>query len=303
MVNLVTGGCGFIGSHIVEELLRLGRRVRVVDDLSTGHLENIDTSKVEFIQGDCSDLEVAHESCRGVETVYHLAARASVPFSFEHPEVAKKANLDSTLSIIKAAEENNIQSIIFSSSSAVYGDEKTLPKTEQSELCPLSPYAEHKLAGEKALQETKIPNVALRYFNVFGPRQDPSSPYSGVISLFMKWALEGKAAKMYGDGKQTRDFVYVKDVVKANLLASNYAVKNQGHSVVNIGIGQTVTIQSLWKMICEATNTQNTSVEYLPSREGDIKDSFADISLAKTILSFKADFGLKEGLKQIVDYQ
>ena len=194
-IDLVAGGSGFIGSHLCEALLAAGRTVRVVDDLATGYRHNLEGLQLEFVEGDAADPEVAARACEGVAHIYHLAARPSVPWSFEHPEAAYHANHQTTLSLIEAGAAAGARRIVFSSSSAIYGDGPELPKRESLPPAPQSPYAEHKLAGERALHEAhaagRIEAVSLRYFNVYGPRQDPTSPYSGVISLFAKWVREG----------------------------------------------------------------------------------------------------------------
>ncbi|MBC8370583.1 MAG: NAD-dependent epimerase/dehydratase family protein [Planctomycetes bacterium] len=301
MSYLVTGGCGFIGSHITAKLAEQGHKVRVVDDLSTGFIDNIAGLDVELIVGDLSDPDIAFRACENIDHIYHLAARPSVPFSIEHPELAYQANHQSTLSLITAATECGAKTIVFSSSSAVYGDEPTLPKTEDCSLAPMSPYAEHKLAGEQALAECPISSVALRYFNVFGPKQDPSSPYSGVISLFSKWASESKAANMYGDGLQTRDFVFVDDVVNANLSATAYAESTNGSAVINIATGKAITIVELWNHICDITEFDGAPKTHLAPRDGDIRDSVADISRAQQLLNYKVQTKLIDGLKSCLE--
>jgi UDP-glucose 4-epimerase len=298
MVDLVTGGCGFIGSHIAEQLVGNGRQVRIVDDLSTGYEHNIEGLDVELVIGDVSDPKVADKVCADVENIYHLAARPSVPFSLEHPQLAYRANHQSTLSLIEAATAHGAHSVVFSSSSAVYGDEPTLPKHEDCSLAPMSPYADHKLSGEQALAASSLNTVALRYFNVFGPKQDPSSPYSGVISLFSKWASENTAANVVGDGLQTRDFVFVDDVVSANLLATTYANANQGSTVMNIATGNAITILELWQNICDLCNFEDAPFNYSPTREGDIRESVADICRAQQLLGYSANTSLLDGLRK-----
>jgi UDP-glucose 4-epimerase len=295
---LVTGGCGFIGSHIAEALVNSGRQVRIVDDLSTGYLRNIEGLDVELLEGDVSDPQIAQAAVDGVSNVYHLAARPSVPFSIAHPKQAHQANLQSTLSLIAAAEASEVKSIVFSSSSAVYGDEPTLPKRENCTLAPMSPYAEHKLASEHAFAASSVSAVALRYFNVFGPKQDPSSPYSGVISLFSKWAAEGTPASVFGDGLQTRDFVYVDDVVSANLHATQFALDDNDFDVFNVASGTAITVLELWQQICEICKLDESPVTHQPSREGDIRDSVADISRAQEMLGYRVSTDLEHGLRE-----
>ncbi|KAA3607958.1 MAG: NAD-dependent epimerase/dehydratase family protein [Planctomycetota bacterium] len=300
-LDLVTGGAGFIGSHITEALLAAGRRVRVVDDLSTGYTRNLGDLKVDFLEGDLSDPEVADAACQGVEGVYHLAARPSVPWSFEEPELAFQANHGSTLALIQAAARHQVRRIVFSSSSAIYGDSQTLPKIETMEPAPKSPYAEHKLMGELALAEAArshgLEAVSLRYFNVYGPRQDPSSPYSGVISLFVRWAQEGQPARIFGDGLQTRDFIYVADVVKANLKAMEADLGELSAPVVNIARGRRVTILELWKEICQAAGQPYLEPELGPERQGDVRHSLAAVKKARELLGFQAEVDLEQGIR------
>lgn len=298
-LNLVAGGSGFIGSHIVEGLLAAGERVRVLDNLATGYLKNLEGLQCEIVQADAADVEATTAACEGVSTIFHLAARPSVPWSFEHPEAARHANLGTTESLIQAAEKQNVQRIVFSSSSAIYGDSPELPKTEDMEPAPKSPYAEHKLFGEYALAEAAkrsgLESVSLRYFNVFGPRQDPSSPYSGVISLFARWLKEGTAPTFFGDGKQTRDFIYVKDVVKANLAAGN-AVLTQPAQIVNVACGKRVDLLELWNTMCQVGGFSALDPIFQEERVGDVRHSLANIQRAKEELGFQPDFDLETGL-------
>lgn len=301
-LDLVTGGAGFIGSHVVEALLQAGRQVRVVDDLSTGHAKNLDGLEVDFVTGDLSEAEVAQAVCEGAQRVFHLAARPSVPWSFEEPELAYRANHGTTLSLTRAALRQGVKRIVFTSSSAVYGDSETLPKVETMSPNPLSPYAEHKWLGEQAMKdaaEKGLETVSLRYFNVYGPRQDPSSQYSGVISLFTRWASEGKTARVYGDGLQTRDFVFVGDVARANLLAAGSELPENG-SVYNIARGERVTILQLWEMISTTINQIAVPAEHLPARRGDVRHSLADVHRAASDFGFEATVDLADGLRQTV---
>jgi UDP-glucose 4-epimerase len=298
-LDLVAGGAGFIGSHLCQALLDAGRRVRVLDDLATGHLHNLSGMNVELVQGSEADPEAAAAACQGVSGIYHFAARPSVPWSIEHPIEAHRANHETTLALIEAGAKAGARRIVFSSSSAIYGDGPELPKTEDLAPAPKSPYAEHKLAGEVALraahQAGRIEAVSLRYFNVFGPRQDPSSPYSGIISLFSKWIRESSRPTIFGDGKQTRDFVYVADVAQANRLAMQAECSEPG-PVFNIATGHSIDLLDLWRACCLAAGVEAREPEFLPERAGDVRDSIASLAKAKTGLGFAPEIDLATGL-------
>ncbi len=298
-LDLVVGGSGFIGSHLCQALLDSGRRVRVLDDLATGNRSNLAGLDVEFVEGDAADVSIARQACRGVTGIYHLAARPSVPWSIEFPVEAHRANHETTLALIEAGAEAGARRIVFSSSSAIYGDGPELPKTEDLSPAPKSPYAEHKLAGEIALRDAhqagRIEAVSLRYFNVFGPRQDPSSPYSGIISLYAKWVREGRQPTIFGDGKQTRDFVYVADVARANQLAMHAACKGPG-PVFNVATGHSVDLLELWQATCAAAGVPAREPEFLPARDGDVRDSVASLTKIKAELEFHPETDLATGL-------
>ena len=302
-LDLVTGGAGFIGSHIVRALLDQGRQVRVIDNLLTGHKKNIQGLNLDFIEEDLADPTAAQKACKGVEHVFHLAARPSVPWSFENPELAYQANHQTTLSLIQAAKASGVRRIVFSSTSALYGNDPTLPKKEGMPPEPLSPYAKHKGLGEVALQQacqdSDLTAVCLRYFNVFGPRQDPSSPYSGVISLFIQWALAGRAPTIFGNGLQTRDFVYVGDVAQANLLAATVPLK-ETTPILNIGRGEQTNLLELWSMVCEAAQAPHLPPKYAEARAGDVLHSVADTHKAEALLSFHPSVSLLEGFQRTV---
>ena len=299
---LVTGGAGFIGSHISEELLRRGHRVRVVDSLVTGFQRNL-RDGVEFEQGDLADPAVAKAAVAGMDYVIHQAAIPSVPRSVEKPEESHRANIDATLQVLLASRAARIKRVVFAGSSSVYGDTEVLPKTEVMPTNPLSPYALQKLVGEMYLQMfTKLyglETVTTRYFNVFGPRQDPGSPYSGVISLFIKALSEGTPPLIYGDGEQTRDFTYVANVVDAVLRAAD--TPGVGGQVFNVATNSRISLNQL---LATLKKIFGSSVEpiYEPARKGDIHDSQADISKAARLLGYQPSIGLEEGLRKTVDW-
>lgn len=300
-LDLVVGGCGFIGSHVVEALLQQGRRVRVLDDLSTGYAYNIKDLDCEFQQGDAANPKFAAKACEDVERVFHLGARPSVPWSFQEPQLAYHANHGTTLALIEAASQAGVKRLVFSSSSAIYGDSPELPKREDMDPAPKSPYAEHKLAGEIALftaaSAGKLEAASLRYFNVYGPRQDPSSPYSGVISLFAKWIQAQKDPTFYGDGQQTRDFVYVSDVVKANLLAAD-APQTTAAPVYNVASGSSISITELWNTMCMVAGCAAGIPTFLASRVGDVRHSSASLKKIEREVGYCADVDLRQGLEQ-----
>ncbi|MBW2969937.1 SDR family oxidoreductase [Candidatus Woesearchaeota archaeon] len=298
MKVLVTGGAGFIGSHLVEELVK-EHEVTILDNLTTGKEENIAKikDKIKFVKGDINDEALLQKTMQGQEVVFHLAAIASVPYSVEKPLETHKINTTGTLRVLLAARDAKVKRFIYSSSAAVYGDEPTLPKTEQSVLKPQTPYALTKLTGEQyTLMFNKLYNmetVALRYFNVYGPRQDPKSPYSGVITKFVTALKEGRQPIIYGDGMQTRDFIFVKDVVQANIKAMT--TKNTGKAF-NIATGVQVSVKEMLHCLNEILKTKITA-KLEPRQPGDILHSVADITLAKKELGFTPDLPFHEGLE------
>lgn len=302
-VCLVTGGAGFIGSHIVDALLARGDRVRVLDNLSTGYLKNLSTviDQIELIEGDIRDETVMQKATQGVELVFHLAAMVSVPESMDKPLEAELINAVGTLNVLNAAKAAGVGRVVLSSTCAVYGDEPTLPKTETMKTYPQSPYAISKLTAEAYCQlfnqSFGQETVVLRYFNVFGPRQDPSSVYSGVISIFVDKLSQGLAPSIFGDGKQTRDFVFVKDVAQANLLASE--VPEAAGQVLNIGTERQVSINQLFKTLCKIYECE-LQPAYKPARPGDIRHSYADASRARSLLSWSAKVSFEDGLRKLV---
>ncbi|MBW2411116.1 MAG: SDR family oxidoreductase [Deltaproteobacteria bacterium] len=297
---LVTGGAGFIGSHIVEALIAKGCKVTVLDNLSTGSESNLDPVKnnITFLEGDIRDRPVLDKAAQSCDTIFHLAAVVSVPETIEDPVNSALTNDMGTLYVLEAAREKGVRRVVFSSSCAVYGDDPRLPKNEAMNPAPCSPYAVQKLTGEHHVRLGfdlyGLETVSLRYFNVYGPRQDPSSPYSGVISIFMNKAVEDQAPVIFGDGNQSRDFIYVADVVKANLLAATTAPA-QGQTI-NIGTGADTQINRLWEMICALSGSTHRP-QHEPSRSGDIYASVADISHAKSLLGFEIDYPFGRGLE------
>jgi nucleoside-diphosphate-sugar epimerase len=299
---LVTGGAGFIGSHLVEELVRRGERVRVVDNLSTGKRQNIaHLTSVEFVEGDLADLEVARRAVTGVDYVLHQAAIPSVPRSVQDPVTSNRANIDASLNILVAARDAGIKRLVYAGSSSAYGDTPTLPKVETMPTAPLSPYALQKLVAEQYCQIFTrlygLETVTIRYFNVFGPRQDPSSPYSGVISLFISALCEGGQPTIYGDGEHTRDFTYVANVVDGVLRACTAA--GASGEVINVATGGRISLNTLFKTIRELVNARVEPI-YAPPRPGDVKDSQADISKARRVLGYAPIVSFEEGLARTV---
>jgi nucleoside-diphosphate-sugar epimerase len=301
---LVTGGAGFIGSHLAEELRRRGETVRVVDNLSTGKRPNLDhITGVEFVEGDLADLDVARRAVDGCEFVLHQAAIPSVPRSVKDPITSNRANIDATLNVLVAARDAGVTRVVFAGSSSAYGDTPTLPKREDMPTAPLSPYALQKLVGEQYMQMfTKLyalETVTIRYFNVFGPRQDPSSPYSGVISLFISALVEGRPPTIYGDGNQTRDFTYVANVVDGVLRASQ-SPKASGH-VINVATGGRVSLNQLFQALRELIGSSVEPV-YAEPRAGDVRDSQADISRARELLDYEPLVPFEEGLRRTLEW-
>lgn len=297
---LVTGGAGFIGSHLVEALVTDGCHVTVVDDLSSGHLENLAGVKeqIAFRQGDIRDLDFLQQACRGCDVVFHLAAVVSVTKTVEDPIGSTQVNDLGALNVLEAARRCGIDKVILSSSSAVYGDDPQLPKLESMTVNPLSPYAVQKRTNEQYarlfFRLYGLKTCCLRYFNVFGPRQDPSSPYSGVISIFMTKARQKAVPIVYGDGRQTRDFVFVADVVRANLAAATEPAS--AGEIFNIGTSNSVSINELWCAISRLAQC-NLSPTYAEPRAGDVMHSLAGIRKARRLLNFQPAITLDEGLQ------
>jgi UDP-glucose 4-epimerase len=308
MRALVTGGAGFIGSHLVERLVKEGHTVRVVDNFSTGKRENLAPAlgskggdKVEVVVADVRDAWQVKELAAGCDIIFHEAAIVSVPYSVEHPQETHDVNLQGTLNLLEAARHAKTKRLVFASSAAVYGDAPGLPKHEGMLPLPISPYGLEKLTSEHYLsifaRLYNVETVSLRYFNVFGPRQDPTSAYSGVISIFSDRARKGEPVTIFGDGAAYRDFVYVEDVVEANLLAAT-ATGVSGRAF-NIARGDKTTLVELVAMIGRVVGKQLV-VKHEPARKGDIAESLADISLAKKDLGYAPKVPVEDGLKRLL---
>jgi len=302
---LVTGGCGFIGSHIAEALVRRGDRVRVLDNLSTGKVANLEPcgGKVELLRGDLTDPVAVAEAVHGVDCVFHEAALASVPRSVEAPLETHAACVTGTLTLLDAARRAGVRRLVYAASSSAYGDRPTSPKHESDLPLPISPYGAAKLAAElycQAFTATyNFETVALRYFNVFGPRQDPDSPYSAVIPLFLTAMLAGRRPTIYGDGHQSRDFTFVSNVVHGNLLAAD--APSVAGRVFNIANGRAT---SLLELLAQLNGLLGLRIEpiHAPPRAGDIRESLADITAARQALGYEPLLGFDEGLRQSIGY-
>jgi len=303
---LVTGGAGFIGSHLAHALLQSGAKVRVLDNLSTGFLDNLSgfsCEQLEIVQGDASDRDVVQRSMEGVDYVFHQAAMASVPRSIREPALCHAWCATSTVELLTAASNAGVKRLVLASTSAAYGDSPFVSKRESDAVAPLSPYAAAKLAAESYCRafvtSFSLETVVLRYFNVFGPRQDPQSEYSAVIPRFVSMILSGKQPIIYGDGEQSRDFVYVGDVARANLLAAITPGVSGG--TFNIGRGERTSLLELLTKLSEILGKKIDPI-HEPARVGDIRDSLADINQARSRLGFDPKVSIYEGLAQSVDY-
>ena len=301
---LVTGGAGFIGSHIAETLLKQGHTVRIFDNLATGRTSNLDVlrkyaEQVEIVSGDLRDGEAVKKAVNGVEVVFHQGALASVPRSISDPTTSLETNVNGTQHVLLAARDAGVRRVVYASSSSVYGNTPTLPKHEGMPTAPMSPYAVQKLAGELLCGVfTRIyglETVALRYFNVFGPRQDPTSEYAAVIPRFLTAAIQQQRPIVFGDGEQTRDFTYIDNVVQANLLAAT-STKAVGEAM-NIGCGTLVSLNGVLQMTGELLH-KTLDIDYRDARPGDVRDSLADISKAQQLLEYTPTISFKEGLER-----
>ncbi len=305
MRYLVTGGAGFIGSNTVDELVRRGHSVVVLDDFSSGKEDNLAEirNKITFIKGSITDIEVVRKAMHEAEYVLHLAARTSVPRSVKDPIETNKINIDGTLNVLVAAKELKIKRVVFAASSSAYGETPTLPKVETMQPRPISPYGVTKYVGELYGQTFGrcfgLENVALRYFNIFGPRQDPGSPYSGVLAKFCTAFLEDTQPVVFGDGEQTRDFTYVENAVQANLLACE--APNVSGKVFNVGVGGRVSLNEVLRTLGKITG-KTLEAKYDPPRDGDIRDSQADISQAQEYLGYDPQVSFEEGLARTFEW-
>jgi nucleoside-diphosphate-sugar epimerase len=305
MRYLVTGGAGFIGSHIVDELVRRGHSVVVLDNLSTGKESNLASvrEKIELSTGSVTDLAAVQAACRGADYVVHLAARTSVPRSVQDPVDTNHANIDGTLNVLVAARDAKVRRFVFAASSSAYGDTPTLPKVETMPPAPISPYGVTKYVGELYAQVFGrvygLENASVRYFNVFGPRQDPTSQYSGVLSRYMLAVIEGEAPEVYGDGEQSRDFTYVENIVDETLRACE--APGASGKVFNGGTGARITLNEVLRQLEKITG-KKLQAKYEPPRTGDILHSQADISLARRVLGYEPRVLFEQGLKRTWDW-
>ena len=307
-LSLVTGGAGFIGSHVVERLLKQGGRVRVLDNMSTGRRENLPFARdfpdhLEVIEGDLRDLPTVLRAVEGATVIYHQAAMRSVPRSVDDPLGANENNVTGTLHVLEAARRSGVRRVVYASSSSVYGDNPELPKREEQALMPISPYAVSKAANEQyARVWTKlygVETVGLRYFNVFGPRQDPASEYAAVIPRFILWGLRGTPLEVHGDGEQSRDFTYIDNVVEANLLAAQ--APDVGGEAFNVGCGDRTSLLQVIAQIEKLTG-RRLERRHHPLRGGDVAHTLADVSKAKRMLGYSPLVGFPEGLRRTVEY-
>ena len=305
MRYLVTGGAGFIGSNTVDELVRRGHGVVVLDDLSSGKEENLADvrTKITFMKGSITDVETVQKAMHQAEYVIHLAARTSVPRSVKDPIDTNRINVEGTLNVLVAARDNRVKRVVFAASSSAYGETPTLPKKESMQPLPISPYGVSKYVGELYAQAFGrcygLENVCLRYFNIFGPRQDPDSPYSGVLSRFTNAFLQDQTPVVFGDGEQSRDFTYVDNAVQANVLACE-APAASGY-VFNIGTGDRYTLNETLEILRRLSG-KRVQAKYEPPREGDIRDSQADITAARDVLGYDPAVRFEEGLEKTYEW-
>jgi len=296
---LVTGGAGFIGSHIAEELSRKGYNVRILDNFSTGKKENLEGIKAELIKGDIRDFSTVKKAMKGIDYVFHEGAFVYVTKSIEDPLLTNEINVNGTLNVLVAARDSGCKKIVFASSSSVYGNTGKLPIKENFPLDPASPYAVTKMVGEQYsrvfYENYGLESVCLRYFNVYGPRQDPNSEYAAVIPKFIHLIKQNKPPVIFGDGEQTRDFIFVKDVVQANILSMKY----KGFGIFNVGTGTSITINELAEKIGYILNSKIKPV-HAESRKGDARNSLSDITNAKKLLGFKPAYSIDSGLKETI---
>ena len=303
---LVTGGAGFIGSNLAEELIRQGARVTIIDDLSTGYRENLEEIEgdFDFVDGDINDDAALTRAIEGAEIVFHQAALPSVPRSVENPAETHRVCVDGTFNLLVKAKSGGVKRFIYAASSSAYGDQPTLPKVETMRPDPLSPYAVAKLVGEyycnAFYRVYGLETISLRYFNVFGPRQDPGSMYSGVISRFIDFLKTGKPVVIYGDGDQSRDFTYISNVVNANIKGAQTDL-GLGETI-NVANGERITLNELLEVLKTITNTPDAVADFQPARSGDVKHSQADNRRAVECLGYSEIVGLEEGLRKTIEW-
>jgi len=301
---LVTGGAGFIGSHLVEHLVGEGHDVVVLDDFSTGKRENLASFRgVEVVEGSVTDPATCARACRGVDYVLHQAALASVPRSLRDPVATHQANATGTLNVLLAARDAGVRRVVYAASSSAYGNTAELPKHEGMVPRPLSPYAVTKLAGEEYCRAVHasfgVETVALRYFNIFGPRQDPASQYAAVVPKFIVSAMANESPVIYGDGEQTRDFTYVANAVQANMVACSAPAEACGE-VFNVGCGARISVNELWRQITGILESK-ARAQYEPARVGDVRDSLASLDRSRRVLGYEPVVSLEEGLRRTVE--
>lgn len=303
---LITGGAGFIGSNLADELIRRGAKVTILDNFLTGFQENLEeiTGDFDFVEGDVKDPAIVKTAMEGCELVFHQAALPSVPRSVADPAETHDACVNGTFNVLVAARDAGVRRVMYAASSSAYGDQQTLPKVETMSPEPLSPYAVAKLVGEYYCRVFSnvygLETFSLRYFNVFGPRQNPASQYSGVISRFIDAFMKGENPTIYGDGKQSRDFTYIANVVDANIRASE--AKDGSGEVMNVANGERVSLLELFEVLKKITGREDAVIDFQPDRKGDVKHSQADNALARKYLGYEKVVGLEEGLKRTIEW-
>lgn len=303
---LITGGAGFIGSNLADELIRRGAKVTILDNFLTGFRENLEeiTGDFDFVEGDVKDPAIVRKAVEGCELVFHQAALPSVPRSVADPVETHDACVNGTFNVLMAARDAGVKRVMYAASSSAYGDQETLPKVETMRPEPLSPYAAAKLVGEYYCSVFSnvygLETFSLRYFNVFGPRQNPGSQYSGVISRFIDAFMKGENPTVYGDGEQSRDFTYIANVVDANIRASE--AKDGSGEVMNVANGERVSLLELFEVLKQITGREDAVIDFQPDRKGDVKHSQADNALARKYLGYEKVVGLEEGLKRTIEW-
>jgi len=306
-ISLVTGGAGFIGSNLVEALVKRGQRLRVIDNFSTGNRENLKDvwSQIDFQQVDLLDEAALKKACEGVDTIFHQAAIPSVPRSVADPITTHRSNTDGTLNLLVAARDARVRRIIYAASSSAYGDTPTLPKDEEMLPSPISPYAVQKLASELYMTSFnrvyELETVSLRYFNIFGPKQDAASPYSGVLAKFITAMLQDQTPTIYGDGKQSRDFTYIDNAVQANIKAATAPAEKVAGQIFNVATGERYDLNQMFAILRKIIGFKGEPV-YKEARTGDVKHSLADITKARNSFGYAPEISFEEGLRRTVEW-